>query len=304
MLHLLQNAPAKWDVTVLTRNPESAEAKALAQKVAALRRDAPGVQGPAFSFVKGDCLHPASLAAAFSGAYGVFGVTNPFTQRWTGKGAAHTDVGAEEQQGLNMVDAAKAAGVRHFVFASVASAGDDSGVPTFDAKWRVELYLRASGVPHTVIAPVGFMENMESPFAGLKQGVMPGLLKHGTKAQFISTHDIGWFVADAFAHPAEYLGLRLEVAGDELTADQQAEIIARVRGDGPWKVSTPPDWVFKLFIPKAVGSLKHFLESKGCKADVAECRRRHPGLMSFEQWLRFTGIDKKHLPSPGLCTIQ
>lgn len=288
--HLQKNAES-WDIVALSRDPTSDEAKALSKS---------GV-----TVVKGDCLDVNSLVAAFQGAYGVFGVTNPFAKKWNGTGQAHTDTDAEVVQGKNIADACKTAGVQHLVFASVASADQNTGVPTFDAKWQVEQYIKQLGIPATVIAPSGFFENMESPFAGLKQGSMPGLLKKGRKAQMISTYDIGWFVVNCFDKPSEWIGKRLEIAGDEHTAEEQCEVIARLRGEeGHWKVSTPPDWVFKLFIPKAVGTLKRFLDEQGSKVDIGACRAIHPGLMTFEAWCKYKGIDKKQLPSPGWCTVQ
>ncbi len=277
----------------MTRDPHSEPAKAL---------HALGIE-----VVKGDCLDRASLEAAFQGADAVFGVTNPFVKRWTGSGSAQTDTDGEVQQGKNIVDACKSAGVRHLVFASVASAGEKTGIPTFDSKWKVEEYIKASGFSGstTILAPVGFFENMQSPFAGLKQGSMPGLLKPGTRTQMISTEDIGWFAVNAFENPSEWLGRRLEIAGETATADDQCKTIERVRNEaGQWHVSTPPDFVFKLFIPKAVGSLKKFLEEKGTHVDVEECRKIHPGLMNFEKWLVSQGLDKKPLPSPGWCTVM
>jgi uncharacterized protein YbjT (DUF2867 family) len=283
-----------WDVHVMTRDPESEPAKAIQKEGATL--------------VRGDCLDKASLDAAFAGAYGVFAVTNPFTKRWTGSGSATTDTEAETVQGINVADACQRLNVRHLVFASVAGAREGTykvHVATFEAKWRVEEFIRQIGIPATIIAPTGFFENLRSPFAGIKQGVMPGLLKPGTRTQMISCEDIGWFCANAFEHPEDFIGKRLEVAGDTMTPEQQCETIARVRNEeGQWRVSVPPGWVFKLFIPKAVGTLKEFLEQEGTKVDVEELRKIHPGLMSFEMWLRHTGLDKEALDKPGMCAVM
>jgi NAD(P)-dependent dehydrogenase (short-subunit alcohol dehydrogenase family) len=155
----------QFKVVGVTRHPDSAEAKAL---VAA---------HPTVTLRKADANDVSSLKAAFAGAHGVFGLTNPFASRWTGIGRPVDSVELEDRQGHNIVDAAKGAGVAHLVLSTTASAGDHTGIPTFEAKARVEAHLRASGVPHTIIAPVGFLENMESPFAGIRQGVVPGLLK-------------------------------------------------------------------------------------------------------------------------------
>lgn len=292
--HLYNSKAISWDIHGITRDPTSEHSKEIQTKF------------PSIHLHKADCLDEASLERIFTNADAVFGVTNPFIARWNGgSGTAQTDTDAEIVQGKNIANACKKCNVKHLVFASVASAQDNTGVPTFDAKWEVEKYIKEINIPATVLAPVGFFENMLSPFAGLKQGVMPGLLKPGGKAQMISVYDIGYFAANAMEHPEEWIGKRFEIAGDEMSTDEQVKVIAKVRNEeGQWKVSTPPDWVFKLFIPKAVGSLKKFLDEKGCHADIKECRRVHPQLMNFEQWLRYQKLDTAKLASPGWCIIQ
>jgi len=54
---------------------------------------------------------------------------------------------AEEKQGKDMVDAAKAAGVKHFVWATLDHS--EWQVPHFETKARINDYLIASGVPRT-----------------------------------------------------------------------------------------------------------------------------------------------------------
>ena len=121
----------------------------------------------------------------------------------------------------------------------------------------------------------------------------------------ISTDDIGWFAANAFAHPQDWLGRRLEVAGDKLGAEDMAATLTTMRGGKEhWKVSVPPDFVFKLFIPKAVGNLKHFLETQGTHVDVEACRAIHPGLMSWEQWAAKRGYADRKFAAPSMCSIQ
>ena len=62
---------------------------------------------------------------------------------------------------IDLIDAAKAAGVEHFVFISVL--GSDRGyedAPVFKAKWAVERYLQASGLNYTILRPSGFASNL------------------------------------------------------------------------------------------------------------------------------------------------
>ena len=247
LINALLTRGGSWRIVAITRDPASSPARALAAR--------------GITLYKADANSRASLDAALAAhapVHAFFAVTNPFAARWTGGAAPRGDTSMETLQGVNMVDACKAAGVAHFVFTSVASAGDcvvDGGpVETFDAKWKVEQHLAASGLPHTILAPVGFFENMQSSFAGLKQGVVPGLLKPvSTRMQMISCKDIGIFAAIALENREAWLGKRFEIAGDDTSAEKQAACLSLLRKGEPWRVKVPPDFVFKLFIPKAVG---------------------------------------------------
>ena len=61
----------------------------------------------------------------------------------------------EYRANIDLIDAAKEAGVEHFVFTSVL--GVDRGyedAPVFKAKREVEKYLQASGLNYTILRPV------------------------------------------------------------------------------------------------------------------------------------------------------
>src|SRR5205814_8368667 len=99
--------------------------------------------------VRGDLGHPSSRDSALRGVRAVYSVQD----FWT--------VGAkrEVQQGKNLADAAKKAGVEHFVYSSVGGAERNSGIDHFESKWEVEKYIRKLGLPATILRPAAFMEN-------------------------------------------------------------------------------------------------------------------------------------------------
>ena len=257
-----------------------------------------------------DAMDRASLDALLARnapVYGFFAVTNPFSVRWSGGRPPKTDVAAEVKQGINMVDAAAAAGVAFFVLTSAAGARDtDCDVPTMVVKVKIEQHLAAAParMQWAVLAPGGFFENMTSPFAGLKQGVVPGLLKPGVQMQMVAAADVGALAAAVFAAgPAAWHGRRLEVAGDTLTAADMAATLSALRGGEPWRVSTPPAWVFFLFIPAAVSTLKRFLEHKTSRVDVAACRAVLPELRDFRQWAVSMGYQTHVFAAPSACAV-
>ncbi|KAJ7160195.1 hypothetical protein C8R46DRAFT_1223684 [Mycena filopes] len=129
----------------IVRDPTSA---------AALELKAQGVE-----VVKGDSLDKESLIAALSGSEAVFGLTVPIWPiKKDGEGPN------EIVQGKNMVDAAKAAGVKFFVFSSLPnmaelSGGKYSNLQHYDQKAAVEEYLKNSGLANASIHLGGFLEN-------------------------------------------------------------------------------------------------------------------------------------------------
>ena len=191
-------------VRALSRNPGSPASKALASRGAEVRRM--------------DFSDPASLVPALTGVEALFLMSTPFE--------AGTD--AETSQGIAAVEAAKEAGVSYIVFSSVAGADRRTGIPHFDSKYAVEEHLSHSGIPHAVIAPVYFYENIAAPFAapGLKKGIFAQALSEDRKLQMISHRTIGQLAALALTRPDSFIGKRLDIAGDELTGPEVASILS------------------------------------------------------------------------------
>ena len=112
----------------------------------------------------------ADLDRAFaqSGAKKAFVITDYF-------GAAKSKMATEVQQGKNAIDAAKAAGIDHLIFMSVADAEFfDDHVSHLKAKVVLEDYLRHSGVRYSILRPCAFFENLDDPnnWNPLKKGTV------------------------------------------------------------------------------------------------------------------------------------
>ena len=75
-----------------------------------------------------------------------------------------------------------------------------------------------SRTPHTIIAPAFFYDNVLGPFVlpGLRNGTLAQALPVGVKLQSISARNIGSVVAEVFEHRSDFLGRRINIAGDEL----------------------------------------------------------------------------------------
>ncbi len=103
-----------------------------------------------------------------------------------------------------LIDAAKAAGVRHFIFVSISGIPPNSLVPLLQAKLATEQYLAASGIPYTIIAPDAFMDFWVALVVGLPavSGRPVTLVGSGNfKHSFIFTGDIVNFIVASINNP-------------------------------------------------------------------------------------------------------
>ncbi len=261
-----------FHVRALTRDPDSEKARWLKEA---------GVD-----LVRGDLTDLATLRPALEGVAGVFSVATPF----------EAGLEAEIAQGTTLGDAAKAAGVGHYVYSSVGGADRRSGVPHFESKWRIEEHLRGLGLPLTIFRPVYFMENL--PNFGVQrtdQGLIASMpLSLTTKLQMIAFDDIGAFVAGAFADPEAWLGKELELAGDELTIPDAVERIGRRIGVPAAYRQISGDTVRAQNEDFAL--MYEFFEREGYQADIGVLREIHPGLKTFDQWLGEGGADVLKAP--------
>ena len=262
-------------VRALTRNPEKPEARELAGRGAELAR--------------GDLDDRSSVEGALEGVHGVFSVQN----FW------ETGYEREIEQGKRLVDAAKDAGVEHFVYSSVGSAHRETGIAHFDSKAEVEDYLRRSGMPYTILRPVFFMQNWE--MFGRDQilgGTFAQPLDPDRPLQMLDAEDIGVFAAMAFENPEGWIGREVDLAGDEMTMPEVAATFSRVIGREVGYYQVPWDQ-FEEAAGEEAAVMYRWFNDHGYEADIAALREEHPGLVTFERYLRTHGWENAGLPAAG-----
>lgn len=190
-------------VVALTRNKESAAANELAKLGAEI--------------IEGSLDAPQRLIDTLKRVDTLFLMGSPL----------ETSVEQETAQGIAIADAAKAANVGHLVYSSVANADKNTGIPHFESKYNVEQYIRSLDIPFTICAPVAFMENVVAPWSidAFKAHKIVQALPGEIKLLQVSLRNLGEFVADIIEKRADVFGQRFDIAGDEVSGNEMANIL-------------------------------------------------------------------------------
>ncbi len=191
----------------------------------------------------------------------------------------------EVAQGELMVDLAAAARVGHFVFSSVGSADQNTGIPHFDSKYHVKRHLAAGSVPFTVLRPVSFMENWELYREAINGGSLVTPLSPGRPMQQVSVEDIGAFTVMALSEPGRWTGRSVDLAGDELSMTATAEVFARV-AQRPVAVRQASWHDFREQQGEEMFVMYRWFETTGYHADLTWLRQLNPRMVTLEDYLR------------------
>ncbi|KAG9044676.1 hypothetical protein FS837_007723 [Tulasnella sp. UAMH 9824] len=166
-------------VRALTRQPESAKALALSRQGA--------------DIVRADFNEPESLLDAFRGAYAVFGMTSYFDPS--------AEFGKKQvQQGKNIIDAAKACSVKHFVLSTAEHTGE-LNVSHWETQASINDYLIDSRLPRTsYVSPTEIKFSWAFP-------------TDSTFAVY-SSADTGGYVLNILKRPQEFVGRDVKIASE------------------------------------------------------------------------------------------
>lgn len=181
--------------------------------------------------VRGDLAEPASLPPALRGVDRVVAAAHSVLGR-----GRNTMERVDRDGHLALVDAAREAGVRHFVYTSSIGAAPDSPLDFLRVKAEVEAHLRASGVGFTILRPAAFIEMHAHELLGkrfLERG-RAMVIGHGTTPRsFMAVDDVASVVVRALDDPA-LAGRTAEIGGPENLSDLDVvAVYARVAGRAP-----------------------------------------------------------------------
>lgn len=282
---ILDDPEGGFAVRALTRNPDSAAAKALAARGAEV--------------VAANVDDEDSLRTALDGAYGAYFVT----AFWE-----YNDTEREQAQARNMANAAKAAGLRHVVWSTLPDtrnhlAEDDERVPTlqgrykvphFDSKAEADRFFTDAGVPTTFLSTTFYFEaflDFFAPTRGEDGKLVLTLPMRDRKLSGIAVSDIGSVAYAILRRGTELAGETISVAGENLTGAEYAERFGKEFGEEVRYQPIDVDVIRGSGAPGAddlANMFFYYAEHEAYFAGVRDpevVRTLHPQLRDFATWL-------------------
>jgi len=220
----------------------------------------------------GDLKDPASLSQACEGVSAVITTASSTLSRQEGD-----SIDTMDRQGhLHLIDAAKRAGVRQFVYISIPPNGHYD-YPLFQAKRAVETAMTLSGIGYTVLQANDFMEVWLSPALGFDNANGRATV-YGSGEQplaWVSYRDVGGFPVDALGNGAARNRMLLVGGPENLTPLRVVRIFEDVTGR-PFTVEHVPQVALERQYAEAKDPLSQtfaalMLEyAHGCPMDMRE----------------------------------
>jgi uncharacterized protein YbjT (DUF2867 family) len=283
---ILADHNSPFSVRAITRKPDSEKAQALSKL---------GVE-----VVAGDADNLASLERAFTGAHGVFCVTN----YWE-----HFSVDREDAQATAMARATKKAGVQHVIWSTLEDTRkriplDDARLPTihgkykvphFDSKGSVDHVFAEEAAPTTYLLAAFYWDNFiyfgMGPRKGADGELALSMPLGGVKLPGIAAEDIGGCAYGLFRRGTSTVGQRFGIAGEVLSGYEMAAKMAKALGRKVNFNDVPFDVYRGLGFPGAedLGNMFQYQAILGDEflrnRDPVLSRSLNPGLLSFDAWL-------------------
>lgn len=276
---------ANLPVRVMTRKPENAG------KLAQM-----GV-----TVARGDLRKPESLPAALSNARVVISASHALLG---GRANSSEQVDGAGQRAL--IDAAKRAGVEHFIFVSAFGAAPDHEIDFWRTKWGTEQYLKASGLPYTIVRPTAFIDMHVYELLGkaVLQNKRVAVTGAGTNQRnFVAAEDVARIIAQQVKSGPGKNEI-IDIGGPQNLSTLEAVQVFETFGGRPARrmhlplaLLRPLSVVIGVFHPGIGRILRTAMnaETHDQRFDVASgAARTALPLMTLEQW-----VEKNCSPRPS-----
>ena len=193
-----------------------------------------------FQFFKVDVTDPATLEGTCDGADAVI-----TTVGLTKGSATVSNYDIDYQGNLNLLNEAKKAGVKNFVYISVIKADSEKAkdVPMVHAKYLFEQELKKSGITYVIHRPTGYFYDIVKVFKPMvEEGKVTLLGKNPVHANVISTEDFAEFIVKHI----EDENKTYSIGGKETYSYEQiARMCFEAAGKDP-VIKTAPPMIFSI----------------------------------------------------------
>ena len=291
---ILADNSGEFTVRALTRNVDSDKAKALAEMGAEV--------------VAADIDDYESLKNAFTGAHGVFAVTN----FWE-----HFSPEKETAQAGSIAKAAKEANVQHVIWSTLEDTRnwipvEDDRMPTlmgkykvphFDSKGEGDKHFTDLNLPVTLLLTSFYWENFiylgMAPTKGEDGKLALSMPLGDKKLPGIAVEDIGKSAYEIFKRGNEFIGKKVGISGQHLTGQELADSFAKALGQDVVYNAVPFDVYRGLGFDGAedIGNMFQFSHDFedyfGSARSIDFSKSLNPSLQNFDNWL---GQNKDKLP--------
>ena len=194
--------------------------------------EAKGVQ-----VVRGDMLDPASLQAAMTGADAAVSSAVGYTKR-----RSASTVDTDSAGNRNLADAAKATGLRRFVFTGILASDQAPEVPHFLDKTRVEDYLTQIGVPYVSVRPGAYLDQVmaATPGGGPASGRLYSFGSPDVEMTWVLSSDVAAGLAAAVDADQTADGQHIDLGWDRPVSYRQIADLSAAQLGAPVKVRHIP----------------------------------------------------------------
>jgi len=231
----------------LLGKPIARQALAAGKKVRASSRDPENlladIKAAGAEVIAADLRNPESLQRACQGVNVVVASAHGLIQGWGNHSKLVDDKGHRD-----LVDAAKAAGVEHFIYISAIDAAHNHPVLFLSIKAGVEDYVAKSGMDYTIIRPTAFMERHAHLLLGhslIEKGKVSLFGEGNSPRNFVSTEDVARFVLIAIEDPRAKGDIILVGGPGNHTNKEVAQMYAE-RIDSEVKIGNIPRGMLKV----------------------------------------------------------
>lgn len=200
--------------------------------------------------------------------------------------ATLTNYQIDYQGNLNLLNEAKAAGVKHFAYISVLKADEAPDIPMLHAKYLFEEELKKSGLNYVIFRPTGYFYDIIKVFKPMiEKGAVTLIGKKPVHANVIATQDFAEYIVRHMQDQDK----TYDIGGMEIYSYEEIAKMCFEAAGKPGKIKHAPAFLFDIlaFINKIKKNGKEpILKFSKWTLTQEMVGANHYGTRSFRQYIK------------------